>query len=101
LRAAFLLKAGLDKEAFVATGVVCAVMVDGARLAVYGQTLTVSQGLLGDSGTHMTVVVAMAAAFSGAWLGRRLLRKVTLRAVQLVTACCMIVIGAGLAAGLI
>lgn len=101
LRAAFLLRAGLDKEAFVATGVVCAVMVDAARLAVYGQTLTASQGILGDSATHAPVLVAMAAAFSGAWVGRRLLKKVTLRAVQLVVACCMIVIGAGLAAGLI
>ena len=35
-RSMFLVKAGLDKEAFVATGVVLAVVVDMARLVVYG-----------------------------------------------------------------
>ncbi len=36
LRSAFLLKAGLSKEAFVATGVVSAVIVDAVRLITYG-----------------------------------------------------------------
>ncbi|HQH28041.1 MAG TPA: sulfite exporter TauE/SafE family protein, partial [Oligoflexia bacterium] len=36
LRSAFLLKAGLSKEGFVATGIVSAVIVDAARLVVYG-----------------------------------------------------------------
>src|SRR3954453_2200735 len=36
LRSAFLLKAGLSKDAFVATGVVSAVIVDAVRLVVYG-----------------------------------------------------------------
>ena len=36
LRSMFLLRAGLTKEQFVATGVVCAAMVDVARLSVYG-----------------------------------------------------------------
>jgi len=35
LRSAFLLKIGLSKEAFVATGVVSAVIVDAARLVIY------------------------------------------------------------------
>jgi hypothetical protein len=35
-RSAFLLKAGLGKEAFIAAGVVAAVIVDTVRLAVYG-----------------------------------------------------------------
>jgi hypothetical protein len=35
-RSAFLIKAGLAKEAFVATGVVSAVIVDTVRLSVYG-----------------------------------------------------------------
>lgn len=38
LRSAFLIRAGLGKEAFVATGVVVAVLVDTARLVVYGAT---------------------------------------------------------------
>jgi len=40
-------------------------------------------------------------AFLGAFAGARLVRKVTLRAVQLVVALAMIVLGAGLASGLL
>ncbi len=36
LRSAVLLKCGLEKEAFIATGVVCAVVVDFSRLIIYG-----------------------------------------------------------------
>jgi uncharacterized membrane protein YfcA len=36
LRAAFLIKSGMTKEAFIATSVVSAVIVDTARLTVYG-----------------------------------------------------------------
>lgn len=39
LRSAFLLKAGLSKEAFVAAGAISAVIVDALRLLVYGTTV--------------------------------------------------------------
>lgn len=39
LRSVFLLKAGLSKDAFVATGVVSAVIVDAMRFSVYGATV--------------------------------------------------------------
>ncbi len=100
LRSAFLVKAGLKKEAFIATGVVCAVIVDVARLTVYGATVLAdhfsrSQQLLAP------VIVATVCAFIGAVAGKRLLKKVTLRAVQLIVAIGMLLIGGGLAAGLI
>ena len=47
------------------------------------------------------VVVGIACAFIGAVLGKRLLRKITLRAVQVVVAVMMLLVGGGLAAGLI
>jgi uncharacterized membrane protein YfcA len=47
------------------------------------------------------VVSASLAAFVGAFFGRRLLKKVTLRTVQIIVAVCMIGVGGGLAAGLI
>jgi uncharacterized membrane protein YfcA len=100
LRSAFLLRTGLPKEAFVATGVVSAVIVDVARLTVYGTT--VMAGNLSWSQALLTpIVVATACAFLGAFLGKRLLKKVTLRAVQVVVALGMLLIGSGLAAGLI
>lgn len=100
LRSAFLLKAGLSKEAFVATGVVAAVMVDGTRLGVYGvsflaEQFSRSQALL------LPIGVATLCAFSGALLGKRLLRKVKLRTVQLAAAGMLFVVGLGLVTGLL
>jgi uncharacterized membrane protein YfcA len=100
LRSAFLLKIGLTKEAFVATGVVSAVIVDAARLMVYGagfmgSHIAQSQELLAP------VVVGTVCAFVGSLVGKRVLPKVTLRTVQIVVAMAMLLIGAGLATGLV
>ncbi|MCP3987283.1 MAG: TSUP family transporter [bacterium] len=100
-RSAFLIKSGLGKEAFIATGVVSAVIVDCVRLTVYGASYfkasfqSVPQEIAG------LVISASLAAFLGAFLGSRLLQKITLRAVQIIVALCMIGVGVGLAAGLI
>lgn len=100
LRAAFLTKSGLDKESFVATGVVCAVIVDLARLSVYGLGAQVSSAAWsGDArGLALTATVA---AFAGAWAGKALLAKVTYRTVKLAVALGIGTLGAALAAGLI
>lgn len=99
-RSAFLLRAGLDKEAFVATGVIASVIVDMFRLAVYGLSFyaTSFSTLSGEVGS--VVAVAIIAAFAGAYVGARLLKKMTLRFVQFVVAAMMVVIGIGLATGL-
>jgi hypothetical protein len=100
LRAAFLLRAGLGKEAFVATGVAIAVIVDLARLPVYGASLLADAGVLrGEAGG--LVAAGMAGAFAGAVLGRRILREATLPAVRVVVAVAMGVVGALLAAGIV
>jgi len=101
LRSAFLIKAGLSKEAFVATGVVIAVLVDAVRLLVYGASFAVSGFSALGGAVGGAVVVATLAAFAGAYLGVRLIGKVTLRAVQLVVAQGMALIGFGLAVGVI
>jgi hypothetical protein len=98
LRAAFLLKAGLDKEAFVATGVVVAALVDVARLGVYGLGAS-AQPPAALAALVPPVAAGIAGAFAGAVVGRQLLRKITLKAVQFVVALGMLVIGSGLAAG--
>jgi len=101
LRSAFLLKAGLDKEAFVATGVVAAVVVDTVRLAVYGVSFYASSFATFGGEVLGTVATAIVAAAVGAYLATRLLRKVTLRSVQLVVAAMMIAVGLGLAGGVL
>ncbi|HEX5685894.1 MAG TPA: TSUP family transporter [Ideonella sp.] len=100
LRSAFLLKSGLSKEAFVATGVVSAVIVDAARLVVYGTGFMASH--LATSNALLTpVAVGTICAFVGSFVGKRVLQKVTLHAVQITVAVAMLLIGAGLAVGLV
>lgn len=100
LRSAFLLKAGLSKEAFVATGVVSAVIVDAVRLTVYGTAMLAGQFSQAQT-LALPVAVGTLGAFIGAFVGKRLLQKVTLRTVQLTVAIAMLAIGTGLALGLL
>lgn len=94
-RSAFLIQLGLDKESFVATGVTIAVLVDLARLAIYGT------GALREAGgvEPSLVIVATLAAFAGAYAGRRLLRKLTLGAVRTCVSILLVAIGLGMIAG--
>jgi uncharacterized membrane protein YfcA len=77
LRSAFLIRSGLSKQAFIGTGVVCAVLVDLTRIAVYGSAFASGADL--DGGL---IVAATAAAVLGAGIGVRLLGKVTLEFVR-------------------
>lgn len=100
LRSMFLIKAGLEKEEFIGTNVVVAVMVDVGRLVVYGAGLySVHPTALADSGG--LVLVATISAFAGAFLGKEILKKVTLRAVQAVVGAMLILLGVSLSIGLV
>jgi len=96
-RSMFLIKVGLEKEVFVATGVVVAVMVDLSRLVIYGADISLHSGAV----NWPMVIAASAAAFAGAYLGARILRKVTIRTVQIVVSALLVVVGVGLIAGLL
>ncbi len=100
LRSAFLMKAGLSKEAFVATGGVSAVIVDAVRLTVYGTAMFSGQ-LVQAQALMLPVAVGTVCAFIGAFVGKRLLQKVTLRAVQFIVAIAMLMIGLALVAGVV
>jgi hypothetical protein len=101
LRSAFLIKAGLDKEAFVGTGVVATVLVDVARLLVYGLAFYTTNFVQLEAGILGLVLAATLAAFLGAVLGRRLLKKVTLHTVQVIVGVGLILLGIGLGSGLL
>ncbi|MBP6006756.1 MAG: sulfite exporter TauE/SafE family protein [Rhodoferax sp.] len=101
IRSAFLVKAGLSKEAYVGTGALCTVLVDVVRLAVYGSMLGTHLLMVERDRTGLAVLVATGSAFVGAYFGKRLLKKVTLRAVELAVATMMVLIGSGLASGLL
>jgi len=101
LRSAFLIKSGLDKEAFIGTGTVSAVIVDFARLIVYGisfytlKIATISEDVYG------LVIAAIIAAFIGSLIGLRLVKKVTIRVIQLIVGVMLILVGIGIVSGLI
>jgi len=100
LRSAFLIRAGLGKEAFVATGVVVAVLVDTARLVVYGATF-LRDVFTTSSPVLVPVAIATAGAFAGTIVGKRLLAKVTVAAVRWTVAGMMLLVGLGLMTGLV
>ncbi|EXJ09647.1 hypothetical protein D791_03319 [Nitrincola nitratireducens] len=90
----------MSKEAFVATGIVSAVIVDAARLMVYGSAMLAAEFSQTD-GLVLPVVVGSLCAFIGSFFGKRILPKVTLRVVQLIVAIAMVIIGSGLVLGLL
>jgi len=97
LRTAFLIKYNLAKEAFIATGIVIAFFIDVSRLSVY-----YNKFLNLDFQTHFyPILVASLFAFSGAVLGKFLLKKITFRAVQLIISVMIIIFSVALALGLV
>lgn len=99
LRSSFLVQANLSKEAFVATGTVIACIVDVARISIY---LTVGSLLTDAAQADYTyVVVAVFAAFGGALIGRQLLKKVTLRFVQMLVGLLLLLMSIAIGVGLI
>jgi len=100
LRSAFLIKLGLPKRAFVATGGVIAVIIDASRIGVYGLG-DLRTALQPDSTLLLPILIGTLCAFLGTWLGYRLLDKVTLRSVQVVVAIALWGIGLGLMLGVL
>lgn len=97
LRTAFLIKAGLTKESFIATSVVISCFVDFTRLAVYS-----TRFVKADLDENISLVVsATMAAIAGAYIGNKLLKKVTLKSIQILVAILLILVSVGLGLGLI
>ncbi len=97
LRSAFLIKSGLSKEAFIATGVVVACIIDFSRLGVY-MTRFSRSGLQ----ENLTVVIAATlSAFVGAFLGSRLLKKVTFEMVQVTVTVMLVILSIAIGLGVL
>ncbi|MET3539762.1 putative membrane protein YfcA [Pontibacter aydingkolensis] len=95
LHSAFLIKPGLSKEAFIATGVVIACLIDVTSVydkLIFGAHQSINYTLL---------AAAPASAFAVALLGNRLLKKVTIEALQTIVGIMLILVALGLATGLI
>ena len=102
LRSAFLMSAGLEKKEFLGTVVVSAVVVDVARILVYGLTIFSEKfTLLRAEGRIGLVVVAVFAAFAGSFLGSRLVEKVTMETVHRIVGILLVALALALGAGVV
>ncbi|WP_245545618.1 TSUP family transporter [Gillisia limnaea] len=97
LRTAFLIRANLSKEEFIATGIVIAVIIDISRLSVYaGEILQ-----LESTFNYPLLAAAVLAAFLGAFLGNKLLKKITIQKLQLSIGALLLIFSVLLGAGII
>ncbi|MCM2303145.1 MAG: sulfite exporter TauE/SafE family protein [Elusimicrobia bacterium] len=97
LRSAFLVRAGLAKEEFIATGVVIACLIDASRIGVYARS-----GAFADGGRdHGLLAAAVLSAFAGAYLGNRYLKKLTMQGIQRLVAAMLAALAVGLMAGIL
>ncbi|MCH8903611.1 MAG: sulfite exporter TauE/SafE family protein [Bacteroidetes bacterium] len=97
LRSVFLIKYGLPKEAYIATGVFIASVIDITRISVYFTKMSD----IDISGNILTLSVAVGAAFVGAVIGKLLLKKITLGFVQITVMIMIILLGIALGLGLL
>lgn len=97
LRSAFLIRAGLSKEAFIATGVVIACLIDISRLTVYSKQII----NIDSRFNYSLIVVATLSAFAGAYMGNRFLKTITIITVQYIVAIMLFIFAALLGLGII
>ena len=92
------MRLNLSKEAFIGTGVAVACMVDISRLTLY------SRQLFFNPEVHLNyplLAAATACAFAGAYFGNKILKKITLNAVQFIVALMLIVFSLLLGLGIV
>lgn len=97
LRSAFLIRSGLSKESFIATGIAIACLIDVTRLSVYAENIFKNHEMLNWN----LVLIATLAAFAGAFLGNKMLKKMTISALQSFVAVALIVFSVFLGLGII
>ncbi|OPY69088.1 MAG: Sulfite exporter TauE/SafE [Syntrophorhabdaceae bacterium PtaU1.Bin034] len=97
LRSAFLVRAGLSKEAFIGTGTAVACLVDLSRLSVYSAYFS-QEGVLENG---LLLVGAILSAFLGAFVAGRVVRQVTLKFVRIAVTVMLFAVAFALGTGLI
>lgn len=97
LRSAFLTKVGLSKEAFIATGVIIACMIDISRMSVYFANISKVKDALNLN----LIIIATLSAFVGVYFGNKLVKKITIDTIQKIVAFMIIVFAVALGFGII
>lgn len=94
LRTAFLIKYKLEKNIFIATGIVVALIVDIVRSSVYFSDLDKSMDI-----DWKLVLISLTAALIGAITGRYFLQKIKLETLNIIVSMAMLLFGISLALG--
>lgn len=97
LRTAFLIRANLSKEEFIATGIVIAILIDFSRLSVYATEIINLSG----SFNYPLLLAAVLSAFAGAYIGNKVLKKITIKTLQFAVGAMLLVFSILLTAGII
>lgn len=97
LRSAFLLRYNLSKGSFIATGIFIACIIDLTRLSVYFTRFS----NINIKDNMSVLIIAAFSSFAGAYIGNRLLKKVTFDFVQRIVTGMIILLAVGLGSGLL
>ncbi len=97
LRSAFLIRAGLKKESFIATGVVISCLVDVFRLLVYSTHFSSTN----IQRNWELLTTATLSAFSGAFLANLLVKKVTFKSIRIFVSVMLLLIAIAMITGII
>jgi len=87
----------LSKEAFIATGVVIACLIDTSRLIVYSDRIFRDY----ETFNYKLVIIATLAAFAGAYIGNSLIKKITIKTLQNIVAVTLFLFALSLGMGII
>lgn len=102
LRAAFLIKSGLNKEEFIGTSVICSLLVDTVRLIVYSWTFFSKEFLAKISSETLGLLIAASfAAFIGSYIGSLLIHKITFNIIKIIVGVMLLILGAAISVGLV
>ncbi len=97
LRSAFLMKAGLDKAGYVATGAAVAFFIDLSRLTMYASLIARHHAEF----DYVLLGAAVLAALAGSVVGNRFLHKATMPGIQKLVAVLLFAVALGLITGLL
>lgn len=102
LRSAFLTKVGITTQAFVGTNAVIGLLVDLARIAMYGAIIFGGNTeRIFATEEWLLVITGILAAFTGVIIGTRIIPKVAMKTIQNLTGILLLGIAMALGAGAI
>jgi uncharacterized membrane protein YfcA len=95
-----LFQIGLDASKYRAAGTLISILIDLLRLPTYAAAFA-SDALPLSGRSGALIAFGTVCAFVGAWLGARYMKKATIGVVRVLVVTLMLLIGAGLIAGVL